>query len=280
MPNHVIRDRIWVSKKLAQCSLKAALAYPWIYLVCDDWGRFEYEPAVIWRQVFARRDDVSLADVDGWLEEYQKVGLLQRYHIAGELAFWTGFYRGGRLRPSAYPDPAQFVGGVVVDCEQSPTEKVVVPTERNETQRNETEGAPAPKFAVRKKAKDTSLEQAVIDAYNRVLDCRIGYTPGNIESAARATNRGYTLEQITDVFQSVKDRRTETAKWCAANNHSFEYLTRPPYRGKQGVVVQGPLDKIPNELTSSKVQPTTGTGEAARMTQLLAEKAARKALNG
>jgi hypothetical protein len=245
--------------------------------VCDDWGRFEYEPAVIWRQVFARRDDVSFDDVSGWLAEYEKVGLLTRYHIDGELAFWTGFYRGGRPRPSVYPDPAQFVTGVVVDSCELPTKKVVVPTERNETQRNETEGAGAPKFAVRKKSKDTSLEQSVIDAYNHVLDCRIGYTPGNIESAARATNRGYTLEQITDVFQAVKDRRTETAKWCAANNHSFEYLTRPPYKGKQGVVVQGPLDKIPNELTSHKPQmSTTGSGEAARISQLMAEKAARK----
>lgn len=141
----------------------------------------------------------------------------------------------------------------------------------------EEEGAIAPvKFAVRDK---DALNKSVIDAYNRIFGSRLGYTPGNIESAGRATKRGYTLDQLADVFQAVKDRRTETAKWCAANNHSFEYLTRPPYKGKQGVVVQGPLDKIPNEQASKPQMATVGSGIAAEMTKALAEKAARKASN-
>jgi hypothetical protein len=284
MPNHVIRDRIWVSKKLAQCSLKAALAYPWIFLVADDWGRFEYRPRVIWGLVFGAREDVSLNDVANWLAEYEKVGLLERYHIEGDLAAWTNFE--GRpptkRRVSLYPDPEQFRGiGTETGADRSEDRTGPLPlAEQSRAEIEQSgEGASAPpKFAVRRKPDTASLNRAVIDAYNRVMECRIGYTAGNLEAAARATNRGYSLEQIEAVFKAVQEKRTPTAKWCAENNHSFEYLTRPPYKGKQGVVVHGPLDKIPNEQASDIRKPAEhGTGEAARMTQALAAKAARKA---
>jgi hypothetical protein len=90
--NHVIYDRIWESKKLAACSLRAALAYPWIYLVADDWGRFEYVPKRIWGRVFGSREDVRLAEVVAWLAEYERVGLLVRYEVGGHLLCqWTRF---------------------------------------------------------------------------------------------------------------------------------------------------------------------------------------------
>jgi hypothetical protein len=91
MPNHVIRDRLWESSKLTLCSKEAALAYPWIFLVADDWGRFEYHPRRIWTKVFGSRDDITLQEVTKWLEEYASVGLLQRYGKAPALAYWTGF---------------------------------------------------------------------------------------------------------------------------------------------------------------------------------------------
>lgn len=110
MANHVIRDRIWRSKKLRDCSLLAAIAYPTIYLVADAWGRFEYDPRGIWAQCFAVREDVSVDDVTRWLAEYERVGLLVRYHIDGDLAYWTNFYgrKSNKRAPSQYPDPAQF----------------------------------------------------------------------------------------------------------------------------------------------------------------------------
>ena len=59
MASHVIRDRIWESRKLAACSRDAALAYPWIFLVADDWGRFEFSPRRIWSRVFGARPAVE-----------------------------------------------------------------------------------------------------------------------------------------------------------------------------------------------------------------------------
>ncbi len=109
MANHVIRDRIWESKKLTRCSRDAALAYPWIFLVADDWGRFEYDPRRIWSKAFGSRADVSLPEVTGWLAEYEEVGLLERFGEDGDCALWTGFQ--GRppsqRRPSLIADPQQ-----------------------------------------------------------------------------------------------------------------------------------------------------------------------------
>lgn len=104
----MIYDAIWESDRLAECSRDAALAYPWIFLVADDHGRFEYKPRAIWKNAFAYRQDVTVEDVARWLEEYWKARLLVRYHIDGELAHWHKF-RGRKpsdRRPSEYPDPA------------------------------------------------------------------------------------------------------------------------------------------------------------------------------
>lgn len=110
MANHVIRDRLWESRKLERCSDGAAAWYPWIFLVCDDHGRFEYHPRAIWMCVFRRRPSVTQKDVENWLSEYEREGLLIRYHINGELAFWTGFEgrKPSERRPTDYPDPLTF----------------------------------------------------------------------------------------------------------------------------------------------------------------------------
>lgn len=109
MSSHVIRDRIWESRKLAECSRGAALAYPWIFLVADDWGRFEFNPRRIWSKVFGAREDITVDEVASWLAEYDGKELLVRYHVDGELAYWTGFQ--GRppsqRRQSLYPEPSQ-----------------------------------------------------------------------------------------------------------------------------------------------------------------------------
>jgi hypothetical protein len=90
--NHVIYDRIWVSQKLAKCSLKAALAYPWLYLIADDWGRFEYLPRVIWGRAFGAREDVRPGEVEAWLGEYERAGLLDVYNSEGRrVGAWTNF---------------------------------------------------------------------------------------------------------------------------------------------------------------------------------------------
>lgn len=109
MPNHVIRDRVWDSKKLRRCSRDAAMAYPMIFLVADDWGRFEFDSPRIWSKVFGGRKDVTEAEVEAWLSEYEREGLLIRYGTDGEHAFWYKFEGRppSKRRPSHYPQPPE-----------------------------------------------------------------------------------------------------------------------------------------------------------------------------
>jgi len=107
MPNHVIYDRIWESDKLARCSLRAALAYPWIYLYADDWGRFEWNLRKMHAIIFGKRDDVRLSDFSKWTAQYEAVGLLRKYEIGGSIyCQWTRFIGppDSRKRQSQFPN--------------------------------------------------------------------------------------------------------------------------------------------------------------------------------
>lgn len=248
MGNHVIRDRIWKSRKLARCSRGAALAYPWIFLVSDEWGRFEFRPHAIWSEVFGPRQDYApldtptVADVTGWLAEYETTGLLVRYHIDGDLAYWTGFHgrEKGKRKPSDYPAPdAASEVGALSGPQEKPGGAPSKSKSKSGRQEQEQELEPA--------------ARAAVDAYNATFGTRITLTPGNLRAAVRAFEAGYSLEQMATVFQAVRVHSTATARWCAEHNREFEYLIRPPYKHtRTQEIVNGPLDKILNEIATGR----------------------------
>ena len=253
--NHVMRDRLWESRKLAQCSRTAALAYPWIFLVADDHGRFEYHPRRIWTRVFGNRSDVGLKEVTTWLAEYERVGLLVRYHVGGDLAYWYNFK--GRppseRRPSAYADPKDFIGSYVL-----PTAVVGIPyhlTEQNGSEqiRAEIDGARRRTSVTAGPSNDIPENRAPIEAYNATFGTKLGSTPGNLRAAVRAFEAGYTLEQMRQTFEAVKARASAFAAWCASHDREFEFLIRPDYTNKRtGNREQAAIDKILNELATGR----------------------------
>lgn len=109
------------------------------------------------------------------------------------------------------------------------------------------------KTAAGNESNDTTESRSLIDAYNAVFQTRIGYTPGNLRAAVRALSQGYSLEHCKTVFEAVRERKTTTAQWCWESNREFEYLIRPAYKHTRSQeLVQGPLDKIPNELATGR----------------------------
>lgn len=113
-------DALWESDRLAKCSRDAAMAYPWIFLVADDHGRFEYKARMVWKHAFSYREDVTVEDVAKWLDEYWRNDLLTRYHVDGDLAVWYKF-RGRKpsdRKKSDYPDPE---GMPVFTCDSATT---------------------------------------------------------------------------------------------------------------------------------------------------------------
>lgn len=194
MGNHVIRDRLWESKKLRRCSREAALAYPWIFLVADDWGRFEYDPRRIWSKVFGSREDVSQAEVAAWLGEYEREKLLRRYQADGEeYAEWTNFH--GRpptqRRPASYPvppkedqsKPTDRVGGVYQDKEYR---------DRAEQSRN-TPPTPPPGGV-----------RDVFDHWRSVMGHDDAKLTEKRERLVRARLKHYTVEQLKAAIDGCK----------------------------------------------------------------------------
>lgn len=250
MGNHVIRDRLWDSGRIKRCSRDAALAYPWIFLVADDWGRFEFDAHRIWTKVFGNRKDVSEAEVVTWLAEYEREGLLFRYHLDGGLAVWYNF-KGmppSQRRKSEFPDPAEFIDP-----------KKYLGRNYVQQERTSTGLVPDRTGSGRKRAAEQTVTltpdqiREPIEAYNATFGARVTDTPGNLRASVRAFEAGYTVEQMRTVFEAVRARKTPTAVWCADNNREFEYLIRPAYKhNRTQELVQGPLDKIPNELATGR----------------------------
>ena len=98
MPNRVIKDSIWKSKKLARCSMSAQLHYPRLYLLIDDYGCFEVDSDVIKGLVYPKMN-VSCRHIEGLLNEYEDNGLLFVWKENGtKFGYFTGIEE-GRLPP-------------------------------------------------------------------------------------------------------------------------------------------------------------------------------------
>jgi len=120
MASQLLRDGLWSSKKLRRCSFLAHTMYPYVYLVADQWGRFEWDPEVLQARLFGARasevpggyregtESVPCGYLLGLLFEYETNGLLERYSEGSRVcARWTG-YRGlpeSKRAKSKLPEP-------------------------------------------------------------------------------------------------------------------------------------------------------------------------------
>ena len=98
MPNRVIKDSIWKSRKLARCSMSAQLHYPRLYLLVDDYSCFELDADVIKGLVYPKLN-VSCRQIVGILNDYEGHGLLFAWQENGtKFGYFTGKEE-GRLPP-------------------------------------------------------------------------------------------------------------------------------------------------------------------------------------
>jgi hypothetical protein len=72
------------SEKLARVSGDAERCYWRLQTHCDDAGRCEDHPRLIWAALFPLHADVTPEHVDGWLSELDAEGLLSRYQVDGK----------------------------------------------------------------------------------------------------------------------------------------------------------------------------------------------------
>lgn len=109
MPNRILYESICCSDTLAQLTPEAERFFYRLLVQCDDFGRFDARPSVLRSRCFQLQvDEVSLEQVEAWLDCLSEVGLIQRYR-SGERAYlqvttWQAHQR-TRAARSKFPDP-------------------------------------------------------------------------------------------------------------------------------------------------------------------------------
>lgn len=110
----MISRSISTSEKLHKIDWKARLLFTWLILHCDDEGRIEGSAQTIKARVFPMAD-CTFQEIDKWLGEMKKVGLILWYKIDGkkyiQVRKWLDFqtFHGIQVHQSRLPSPPSMV---------------------------------------------------------------------------------------------------------------------------------------------------------------------------
>lgn len=104
-----IHPKACTSEKLAAISAEAERCYWRLQTHCDDEGRCEDHPRLIYHTIFPLVESATPAKVDTWLGELHRFGLIVRYTVAGKnylaVTRWEDHQSPKHPRPSQHPAP-------------------------------------------------------------------------------------------------------------------------------------------------------------------------------
>lgn len=75
-----IKPEFWTSEQIMDVSRDARLMFVGLWNFCDDAGRHPLNPSRIKAEIFPG-DDVTSADIRGWLDELERSGLIETYTV-------------------------------------------------------------------------------------------------------------------------------------------------------------------------------------------------------
>lgn len=113
--DRLIRKEMPKSDSLNECSREAYLFWPWLTMAADNHGRFDASPRSLRADLFPYREDVTGNDIQGWLDEFERVGQIKRWkfegRVFGELANYAKYHRDNRFqrRASRFPKPDEII---------------------------------------------------------------------------------------------------------------------------------------------------------------------------
>jgi hypothetical protein len=104
-----IHPNACTSEKLSVASAEAERCYWRLQTHCDDEGRCQDHPRLIWAALFPLHETVTPTDVDLWLKELDTIGLIVRYVVGEkrylEVTAWADFQHPNRPTQSKFPPP-------------------------------------------------------------------------------------------------------------------------------------------------------------------------------
>lgn len=101
-----IKPEFWTSEQVVECSPMARLLFVGLWNFCDDAGRHPASSRRLKMEVFPS-DSFTCEQINEWIAELVKVGLLISYTVAGQ-DFWqvTGWHHQKIDRPTVrFPEP-------------------------------------------------------------------------------------------------------------------------------------------------------------------------------
>lgn len=103
-----VKPDLFESGSLADTPIEARYLFIGLWTMADDEGRLRDLPKLIQSRVFPLDDEVTLADVTGWLDHLVRVGSLCRYAVDGVALLHIPAFRIhqviNRPTPSRLPD--------------------------------------------------------------------------------------------------------------------------------------------------------------------------------
>jgi len=96
----------WKSTKLSKLKENTRVEFFYLYGIADANGNMELDPRAIHSEVYAfLRPWVTLQDLEGFLEEFKRIGLLYTWEFEGKTyGHWVGSTKSGRLPPPSQHD--------------------------------------------------------------------------------------------------------------------------------------------------------------------------------
>lgn len=109
MPCRYIREEYLTSERVDQLDAKAERFYFRLFLVVDDFGRFEANEKLLKSKVFPLKDDVRVTDITRWLTACEAAGLIRLYTVSGKRYLSVDRFAQTRANcrstKSKYPEP-------------------------------------------------------------------------------------------------------------------------------------------------------------------------------
>ncbi len=107
-----IKPEFWVSRQVISCSHSARLLFIGLWNFSDDRGVHRDDPVRLKAEIFPV-DSCSLLDIEAWVRELTRAGLIRRFEVNGAAYLHvTGFKKHQQIQHPqkrwAYPDPDEF----------------------------------------------------------------------------------------------------------------------------------------------------------------------------
>src|SRR5262245_36759940 len=83
-----IKPVFFIDDDLALCSRDARFFFVGLWVLADRAGRLEDRPARMKAQIFPYDSDISIREIEGYLDELVKHCFIVRYQVSGKKLIW------------------------------------------------------------------------------------------------------------------------------------------------------------------------------------------------